>query len=30
MYISFMLHFLLLVVGGTQVTLMQVGFCGRK
>jgi hypothetical protein len=30
MYISFMLHFLLLVVFGTQVTLMQLGFCGQK
>jgi len=28
MYISFFLHFLLLVVFGTQVTLIQLGFCG--
>jgi hypothetical protein len=30
MYISFILHFQLLVVFGTQVTLMQLGFCGQK
>jgi hypothetical protein len=30
MYISFMLHFLLLVVVGSRVTIMQLGFCGRK